>query len=224
MTYDSRPDTLFHSITVGQYMMKMLHEALDRALVHDLSKTETPEVEVFDKVTPLLKALTYGTPEYSASLASMGPALQHHYFVNRHHPEHFDAEGINGMTLVDLIEMLADWKAATLRMQDGNLARSLTIQKQRFGISDQLMDILRNTAVRFEMVSPTDLTLEELRVLQERRDAAAAEGMATVIFPDGTVGKIPVADVKPALDRMRLVTMRHLSIGEDNDAADTAGR
>jgi hypothetical protein len=53
------------------------------------------------------------------------------------------------MTLVDLIEMLADWKAATERHDDGDLARSLDIQRDRFGLSDQLADILRNTAHHF---------------------------------------------------------------------------
>lgn len=60
-----------------------------------------------------------------------------------------------GMTLVDLIEMLADWKAATERHEDGDLARSLVIQQERFGISDQLARILENTAVHFEwLVTP----------------------------------------------------------------------
>jgi Family of unknown function (DUF5662) len=53
------------------------------------------------------------------------------------------------MTLVDLIEMLADWKAATERRDDGDLAKSLEIQQERFGLSDQVVAILRNTAERF---------------------------------------------------------------------------
>jgi len=75
----------------------------------------------------------------------MQVALDHHYANNRHHPEYFD-NGVNGMTLVDLIEMLADWKAAGERHADGSLDRSLIIQKERFDISDQLNDILTNTA------------------------------------------------------------------------------
>ncbi len=49
------------------------------------------------------------------------------------------------MSLVDLVEMLADWRAATERHDDGDMARSLKIQKERFGISDQLAQILENT-------------------------------------------------------------------------------
>jgi len=71
--------------------------------------------------------------------------LAHHYAHNRHHPEHFP-DGINGMTLMDLVEMLADWKAATERHDDGSLARSLGIQQDRFGITHQLAQILTNTA------------------------------------------------------------------------------
>jgi hypothetical protein len=115
---------------------------------HDLSKMEPPEKAVFDRLTPLLKSTTYGSEEYRRSLADMGAILVHHYSENRHHPEHY-ADGIAGRTLVDVSEMLADWKAATERHDDGSLARSLTIQEGRFGIEPQLMAVLRNTAVAF---------------------------------------------------------------------------
>ncbi|MEV6494393.1 DUF5662 family protein, partial [Actinoplanes sp. NPDC051633] len=86
---------------------------------------------------------TYGSDEYKGSLEAMGEGLKHHYA--RHHPEHFP-NGVNDMTLVVLVEMLADWKAATERHDDGNLRQSLEIQRERFGISDQLLAVLYNTA------------------------------------------------------------------------------
>lgn len=144
--YDSRVDTLVHSQRVAELMMPLIHELLDRSTCHDRSKTLPPEVEVFDTFTPKLKTTTYGSEEYKGHLAAMGPALRHHYAYNRHHPEHHSG-GINGMTLVDLIEMLADWKAATERHDDGSLETSLGIQQQRFGITPQLHQILRNTAL-----------------------------------------------------------------------------
>ena len=49
------------------------------------------------------------------------------------------------MSLFDLVEMLADWKAATTRHADGNIQDSLEINKKRFSISDQLFEILLNT-------------------------------------------------------------------------------
>lgn len=146
--YDSRADTLVHSQRVGELMVQVVKELLDRSTCHDRSKTEAPEVEVFDEFTPKLKTSTYGSNEYKGYLAAMGEGLAHHYAANRHHPEHF-ADGVNGMTLVDLVEMLADWKAATERHADGDLTRSLGINRDRFGLSGQLVEILNNTAEHF---------------------------------------------------------------------------
>ena len=143
--YDSTADTLRHAARVAELVAPLAAEIVARGIAHDRSKTEEPELETFNRVTPRLRELTYGTDEYRAALADMGPALEHHYSANRHHPEHF-TDGVNGMTLVDLIEMLADWKAATERHADGDLAKSLEIQRERFGLSDQLVQILANTA------------------------------------------------------------------------------
>lgn len=56
--------------------------------------------------------------------------------------------GIRGMCLLDVIEMLCDWKAATMRHADGDLAKSIEINQKRFGYSDELKAILANTAAR----------------------------------------------------------------------------
>ena len=117
MTYDSTDDTLKHISEVRILLAQVIVELQNRITTHDKSKLEAPEKEIFDRVTPKLRTLTYGSPEYHASLEEMGPALDHHYSVNSHHPEHHE-DGIHGMSLVDLIEMLADWKAATLRHDD----------------------------------------------------------------------------------------------------------
>jgi len=146
--YDSTADTLKHSLRVGELMAQTIRELVDRSLCHDRSKTETPELEIFNEFTPKLQDSTYGSEEYKGYLAEMKVGLDHHYAANRHHPEHFE-DGLGGMTLVDLIEMLADWRAATERHADGSLVRSLDIQKERFGISDQLNAILWNTARHF---------------------------------------------------------------------------
>lgn len=153
--HDSTADTLKHSLRVGELMGQAIKELIDRSVHHDLSKTEDPELAIFNKFAPKLRTSTYGSTEYKGYLSAMGGALKHHYANNRHHPEFFDA-GINGMTLVDLIEMLADWKAATERRDNGSLAQSLPMQQERFGISDQLMAVLQNTAVHFGWLAEGD--------------------------------------------------------------------
>ena len=77
-------------------------------------------------------------------MAKMKPALDHHYANNSHHPEHFE-NGVDDMTLIDLVEMLADWKAATMRHADGDIWKSLEIQREKLGLSDQLVKIFANT-------------------------------------------------------------------------------
>ena len=144
-TTDSRAETLLHARRVGALLQPLIAELVQRALSHDQSKVEPPEVEVFDEFSARLATVTYGSPAYHESLEEMGAALEHHYAHNRHHPQ-FHAGGVNGMTLVDLLEMLADWKAATERHHDGDLHRSFDVNRHRFGLSPQLERILQNTA------------------------------------------------------------------------------
>ena len=142
--YDSTNDTMEHIRTVQRYM-GFFSDMLDgRAMGHDSSKLEEPEKSTYDEFTPKLRGLTYGSDEYKACLVAMGPALQNHYSANSHHPEHY-TDGINGMSLLDLVEMLSDWKAASLRHADGNILASLEINHARFKLSDQLYHILKNT-------------------------------------------------------------------------------
>jgi hypothetical protein len=111
----------------------------------DSSKLEEPEKAAFDEFTPKLAATTYGSPEYQENLDGLGEALKHHYANNAHHPEHTE-NGIHDMTLVDIVEMLCDWQAATERHADGDIMKSIDINQKRFGFSDDLRDIFRNTA------------------------------------------------------------------------------
>jgi hypothetical protein len=145
---DSTLATLQHSRRVDELLLEIVFDIQRRITKHDLSKMQQPELPIFDEYSPKLKTTTYGSDEYKGYLAQMQVALDHHYANNRHHPEHFEL-GVNGMTLVDVVEMLCDWKAATERHDDGDLQRSFDIQKDRFGLSDQLVDIFRNTAEEF---------------------------------------------------------------------------
>lgn len=151
MTYDSKFDTTKHIVAVRKYMTRVKEELSVRALLHDASKLESPEKEAFDVLTPRLKGLTYGSEEYKASLRELKPALDHHYQNNTHHPEHF-ANGITDMSLLDIIEMLCDWKAASERHDNGDFYQSLEINKERFNISDQLYQILLNTAKELDFI------------------------------------------------------------------------
>lgn len=144
MTYDSGPETEEHIKQVQRRLHTVCVELRERGIRHDMSKLGPNEKPIFDEVTPKLKGLTYGSDEYRASLKELGPALEHHYRENTHHPEHFPT-GIAGMDLLDLIEMYCDWAAATLRTKEGDMSKGIEINIERFGITGHLADILRNT-------------------------------------------------------------------------------
>jgi len=148
MIEDQTTKTIEHIINVRKYMSFTRDELIDRSVKHDQSKLESPEKEIFDEYTPKLSQVTYGSDEYKGYLKEMKIALDHHYLANRHHPEHFE-NGVNDMNLIDLIEMLCDWKAATLRHDKGDIYKSIEINKKRFDISDQLTKILLNTVKLF---------------------------------------------------------------------------
>lgn len=143
---DSKFETLLHSRRVDEYLLKIVAKLQLRITKHDVSKLEDPELAIFDEYSPKLKDTVYGSDEYKRYLNEMKVALRHHYRHNRHHPEHFD-RGINGMTLIDIVEMFVDWKAASERHESGDFETSLLIQQDRFNMSDQLVDILRNTGI-----------------------------------------------------------------------------
>ena len=142
---ECKVETIKHIENVRKYIRIFTDALTSRGVKHDSTKLDSPEVEVFTECTPKLAKLTYGTPEYNESLKELDTALQHHYAHNRHHPEHF-SKGIDDMTLVDIVEMLCDWKAASMRQHDGNLLKSIELNAQRFGYDDQLKRIFVNTA------------------------------------------------------------------------------
>jgi len=144
-------ETRKHIRRVGEIVGLVVNDLLARAVKHDASKVEEPEAPIFEEFTKKLKGTTYDSPEYRGFLAAMKPALDHHYANNRHHPEHFP-EGVNGMTVVDLMEMIADWKAASERHDDGNILTSIEKNMERFGITPQLAQILKNTVTALGLV------------------------------------------------------------------------
>lgn len=138
-------ETYEHINKVQYFIQILVKDLLDRALKHDQSKLASPEVELFTEYTPQLSAMTYGSEEFNECKKKLTVALEHHYAVNRHHPEHFP-NGIEDMNLLDLVEMFCDWKASSMRHNDGNLLKSIEINAKRFGMTKQLTKIFENTA------------------------------------------------------------------------------
>lgn len=142
--YDSTSETLKHIRLVNKELTDFSIELIKRAQEHDESKLHDPEKELFDEMTPILETLEYGTENYKNALDKLKPALDHHYSNNSHHPQYYP-NGIDEMTLYDIVEMFCDWKAAVKRTKGGDINKSIQINKDRFNINSQLIQIFQNT-------------------------------------------------------------------------------
>lgn len=147
-------ETLTHIRRVQTLLKQVLENLTQRLINHDQSKLTEPEASVFAEKTAQLKGLEYGSEEYKACLASMRPALENHYARNSHHPEHYTT-GMQGMSLLDLIEMLVDWKAASERHATGDILKSVEINQSRFGYSNELKGIFLNTIRELQLTRKT---------------------------------------------------------------------
>lgn len=141
----TRQDTLDHIAKVQTRMAEAIAELKARSNRHDLSKLQEPELSGYAALQLRLADAVYGTEDYQARLAECRPTIEHHYAANDHHPEHH-AAGIAGMSLLSLIEMLCDWKAAGERTKDGSIRQSLDVNRRRFATDLTLYAILENTA------------------------------------------------------------------------------
>ncbi len=152
---DIMRDTVSHVRRVGNLMLEAISNLQKKAINHDQSKFSVEEFDLFAQETPNLKSLTYGSQEYKEALARLGPALKNHYVMNDHHPEHY-ALGIHEMDLMNLIELLSDWKAASERHNDGNLSRSILHNAKRFSYDHKFAVLLARTAKNLGWLSEKD--------------------------------------------------------------------
>lgn len=140
--------TLSHIRRVQELLHRAVKKLLDRSRTHDDTKLEEPEFSGFAPNISSLSSTTYESEDYKRLREEkLQDTLEHHYGAHRHHPEHHE-DGIEGMTLIDIVEMLVDWKAASERHEDGDIYTSIDKNQKRFGYSDETKQILINTADR----------------------------------------------------------------------------
>jgi len=146
--------TTLHKVWVMWYCLKFSAKLLKRAVLHDLSKYSDVETEGFVRIIHNLKSSTYGSDSYEKMLAGddiVRKGTAHHYTINRHHPEHF-LEGLddlatlrNGMNLLDVVEMFCDWRAAVKRHKNGDIERSIEVNRKRFDLAPETVVILHRS-------------------------------------------------------------------------------
>ena len=145
MSVDYVESVLSHKEQVARLLAEVSGALCMRAAQHDDSKFSDEEAAAYAEALTRLNAAPYGSPEYILACERIRPAIEHHYRVNRHHPEHFP-NGVSDMNLVDLVEMTCDWIAAAKR-SGGDVVEALQVNRKRFGLSDQLYRIILQTVL-----------------------------------------------------------------------------
>jgi len=149
-----------HQARVKAIINVIIAELGIRAETHDASKLQEPEISKWREYIPTLSKFKYGTEEYKKASKDMGDVIGVHQKANRHHPE-FYKDGIKGMSLVDLVELICDWKAASERTNGGDIKQSVEDNQKRFGYSDDVKALLLNTIALIEgKQAPTEETPE----------------------------------------------------------------
>lgn len=144
MEFDFLTDTILHISEVRENLEVVTSELKQRGFAHDRTKLQQLEFDGFVSTREKFKKANYGSPEYQECIELTKPAVEHHYKHNRHHTG-YHKNGINDMTLVDIIEMIADWRAAARRSPDKKLIDTLAYAMNKYKIDKQLAEIIKNT-------------------------------------------------------------------------------
>lgn len=149
--FDFLTDTLIHIGEVQEELEVFCHELKMRGIKHDRSKLQDPEFSIFVSTREQFKKANYGTPEYDAVMEAARPAVDHHYKNNRHHTGHH-SNGIEDMNLIDIIEMICDWKVAARRSPNQTFQESLPKCFKKYNIHGQLKQTILNTLKYLEYI------------------------------------------------------------------------
>ena len=137
-------DIIRHISEVSENLLAMKSDLEKRAIAHDRSKLEALEFDSFVRTRAQFKKANYGTKEYQECTDLIKPAIDHHHKNNRHHTT-FHKNGFADMNLLDILEMLADWKAASRRSPSLTFKDSLPRAFNKYKIPENMQRHILNT-------------------------------------------------------------------------------
>ena len=140
-----RDRVLSHKLSVKIGVQRIIDNLYHRGESHDDDKLDGDILDSFYNVSNRFENVKFGSVEYEQNLEFLKPVLDKHYETNDHHPQH-NKDGISGMNFMSMLEMLVDWKSASSAYGDNTFEESMQINKKRFGIDEQLYEVMRNTA------------------------------------------------------------------------------
>jgi len=125
-----------HQERVASTMRDISNDIEDRGDSHDSSKFSEEEYLGFVELFGADFSMDVRSKEYQDIVTNAKTScIQAHYKNNRHHPEHH--ANVADMTLLDLIEMVCDWKGASKSLRHkGGFRDNLAYLKQRKGLTE----------------------------------------------------------------------------------------
>ena len=136
-----------HISRVRKHMNTFVQLLLKRAINHDKSKLEEPELSWWKEMDKEPR-YPYGSEEYKQKIKRWDKVFKHHYKYNRHHPEHYEY-GVSEMTLVDIVEMMCDWLGYKDTIAISEALKVCDEQMKRYDIPDDIRQIIFNTLLRY---------------------------------------------------------------------------
>jgi len=133
-----------HRTKVVNHIGSIISELTDRSATHDIDK-EDSDLDRYAEYRNKVQQVEYGTPEYKKICDEYGDLHRKHYKTARHHPEHY-SNGVSGMNLVDVTEMVCDWCAAAERNNE-DIVDDINKSLNRFNMSDDLKAVIKNTVL-----------------------------------------------------------------------------
>lgn len=137
-------DLLVHISEVQENISQMILILKNRGISHDKSKFTDIEFNGFVETRLQFKIADYGTKEYQDCIDRIKPSIEHHYSQNRHHTL-FHKNGFEDMNFFDILEMLADWRAASNRNINLSFEDSLLIAFNKYCIPKNMQKHIMST-------------------------------------------------------------------------------
>lgn len=148
---ETKSYTIDHIKKVQKKMEFFARCLYDRSMNHDSSKLKSPEILGWAAMDREPK-YPYGSYLYYEKMARYKETFDHHYSVNRHHPEHY-TDPNHQMTIIDLLEMLCDWFSYKDNFTWEEGYDRIIEQCTRFNFSDSIQSLLLNTFKEFLVTS-----------------------------------------------------------------------
>lgn len=136
-----------HISRVRKHINTFIQLLIRRSINHDKSKLEEPELSWWKQMDQEPR-YPYGSEEYKEKTKRWDKVFKHHYQYNRHHPEFYE-NGINDMTLVDIVEMMCDWLGYKQTISITEAMNVCDEQMKRYNIANELRQVIFNTLLRY---------------------------------------------------------------------------